>query len=338
MSYKLYNSQQAISEGLRETLVKKQKRLKKSGLENSSLKSRILKTINKESLNHSYHIENRGRELRRVGRTDEPEKDFHENFELLTTAWEYVQGQDFSTLNPRLLVELNSILEHGSYGVRNQNARVSASKVPRPNPQKLDYLLNEAFDIANHLSPIDQALFLHQRLLFLHPFEDGNGRSVRLYSNAVLNANCFPPIMIPESERSFYFDMLEDSFLSQLERINSGNKNLERELSKEESRFYGYLGTKLNTAFDDVIDYLDKHQITKIFPQFNGKDDAGHYVTLRNRLKSVIARNGLDVTVTYKKSTGGENRHLIIKGSLPKQVLKTVLDSSEYLSDFKIEY
>lgn len=63
-------------------------------------------------------------------------------------------------------------------------------------------LPNNAFDIAAHLSS------LHHEFILIHPFDDGNGRTIRLLLNYVLLRDGLPAIVIKSAEKTQYLQAL----------------------------------------------------------------------------------------------------------------------------------
>jgi len=59
------------------------------------------------------------------------------------------------------------------------------------------------------LHPVDFAAWLHFRLVNIHPFIDGNGRTARLVMNVALLQNSYPVVIIPPILRREYIDTLE---------------------------------------------------------------------------------------------------------------------------------
>lgn len=51
------------------------------------------------------------------------------------------------------------------------------------------------------LHPIRYAALAHYKLVHIHPFTDGNGRTSRLLMNLILMRNGYPPIIIQKRER-----------------------------------------------------------------------------------------------------------------------------------------
>ncbi len=85
--------------------------------------------------------------------------------------------------------------------------------------------------------PIIRAIYLHHELIRIHPFVDGNGRTIRVAKNWILMHNLYPPIFIrDEYEKEKYIDSLSKSF-SSIEKNNEiwneeTNKFFEQELDR----------------------------------------------------------------------------------------------------------
>ena len=59
------------------------------------------------------------------------------------------------------------------------------------------------------LHPVDFSAWLHFRLVHIHPFIDGNGRTARLMMNVALLQDGYPVVIIPPILRREYIDTLE---------------------------------------------------------------------------------------------------------------------------------
>ena len=57
----------------------------------------------------------------------------------------------------------------------------------------------------------DTAFTAHRRLVDIHPFNDGNGRSARLLMNLILLRGGYPPIAIRPEDRASYIHALQDT-------------------------------------------------------------------------------------------------------------------------------
>lgn len=59
--------------------------------------------------------------------------------------------------------------------------------------------------------PLSIATYFHNRFLEIHPFEDGNGRIVRIFMNQILIKKGFTPIFITPTDRTQYLKLFETS-------------------------------------------------------------------------------------------------------------------------------
>ena len=63
------------------------------------------------------------------------------------------------------------------------------------------------------LHPVEVAALAHYRLVSIHPFADGNGRSARLLMNMILLMEGYPPAVIRKEDRLAYIGALEKAQL-----------------------------------------------------------------------------------------------------------------------------
>ncbi|CAH1393626.1 unnamed protein product [Nezara viridula] len=62
---------------------------------------------------------------------------------------------------------------------------------------------------AMRLHPVKYAAFAHYKLVYLHPFNDGNGRTSRLLMDTILMQAGYPPVIILKQDRHRYYQMIE---------------------------------------------------------------------------------------------------------------------------------
>jgi len=67
------------------------------------------------------------------------------------------------------------------------------------------------------LHPVERAVLAHFRLVHVHPFTDGNGRTARLLMNLLLMREGYPPAIIRVGDRPAYYDALDAAHGEDLE-------------------------------------------------------------------------------------------------------------------------
>lgn len=68
-----------------------------------------------------------------------------------------------------------------------------------PNPEELNSLVSQLFYNLESIShPLIKAIYLHHELIRIHPFIDGNGRTVRIAKNWIFMYNLYPLIFIKD--------------------------------------------------------------------------------------------------------------------------------------------
>lgn len=82
-----------------------------------------------------------------------------------------------------------------------------------PHPQDLQKHMQELVQWLNseealQLHPVEYAALAHYKLVYVHPFVDGNGRTSRLLMNLVLMQARYPPITIRKEQRAEYYAAL----------------------------------------------------------------------------------------------------------------------------------
>ena len=68
--------------------------------------------------------------------------------------------------------------------------------------------LNDEETISS-MHPIELAALAHYKLVYVHPFYDGNGRTSRLLMNLILMMAGYPAIIIPVDKKQLYYEHLE---------------------------------------------------------------------------------------------------------------------------------
>jgi Fic family protein len=64
-------------------------------------------------------------------------------------------------------------------------------------------------DRALSMHSVRYAALAHYKLVHIHPFSDGNGRTSRLLMNTILMRAGYPPVIIQKQQRHKYYDFLQ---------------------------------------------------------------------------------------------------------------------------------
>ena len=148
-------------------------------------------------------------------------KSLREHFEAFNhqNAIEFVEelAQDKKELSAQNILGVHalvlaSIEKEYAGRYRTSGVRISGANFIPPNAQKVNQLMDELLDWINksskQLHPLVQACIFHHRFVWIHPFFDGNGRTVRLLFNLLLMKQGFPPAIILKNDRKKYYEAL----------------------------------------------------------------------------------------------------------------------------------
>lgn len=104
---------------------------------------------------------------------------------------------------------LNSIDDFNKGCYRNVRVRIFGSDAILPNPVKVPYLM-EAFTqkLDSRKDDVLKALEAHYKLVEIHPFIDGNGRTARLLMNLILLRAKILPLIVTPRERKRYISAI----------------------------------------------------------------------------------------------------------------------------------
>ena len=126
----------------------------------------------------------------------------------------YITEQEILTIHELILRTIDNEYA-GRY--RNMPVRIGGSQYVFPNHLKVAQLMTELLEWyernKHKLHPVLLAGEMHQRLVTIHPFKDGNGRTSRLLMNLILLQNGFPIVNISgeKKQRKQYYNALEYS-------------------------------------------------------------------------------------------------------------------------------
>ena len=151
-------------------------------------------------------------------------KSLNEHLEAINHqhAIEYIKelAQEKQTISERDLLQihqliLQSIDNQNAGRYRNVQVLISGAKHIPPQPFLVPKQMEELFiwynENKDQLHPIELSAEMHERLVTIHPFIDGNGRTSRLLMNLILLQNGFPIAILKgdTDSRLKYYGALE---------------------------------------------------------------------------------------------------------------------------------
>jgi Fic family protein len=121
--------------------------------------------------------------------------------------------------NQKFLLKIHELLTNntnckivGSY--RNHDLRISGSDWIPPAHKKLKEETRKIFQwyysAKKKLHPVELGAILHNKLVRLHPFSDGNGRTSRVVMNWILLKNKFPMFYVELRDEIKYYEAIEE--------------------------------------------------------------------------------------------------------------------------------
>jgi Fic family protein len=142
-------------------------------------------------------------------------KDHHAALEYL---YDLIDKDKKYTISEMLIRNLHQIIIQetdkewaGRY--RNANVIIGGTKHTPPDalqvPQKMRNLISWLNSQRNKINIIELSALLHHKLVFIHPFFDGNGRTARLTMNLLLMQAGYPLVIILKNDRKKYYDVLD---------------------------------------------------------------------------------------------------------------------------------
>lgn len=140
----------------------------------------------------------------------------------------FKHSSDFRSLNLPQVMQLHNTLIASlgiPSGIRTAKVGISGTTyVPPDNPWQLKENLQKTLEQVNHTAfPLEKALIISAILAYLQPFADGNKRTARMLTNAVLLAHKYYPLSYRSVDENEYKQALilffETNNLYHLKRI-----------------------------------------------------------------------------------------------------------------------
>jgi Fic family protein len=152
-------------------------------------------------------------------------KDHHAALEYL---YDLIDKNKKHTISEILIRNLHQIIIQeidkewaGRY--RNANVIIGGAKHTPPDalqvPEKMRGLISWLNSQKGKTNIVELAALLHHKLVHIHPFFDGNGRTARLTMNLLLMQSGYPLVIILKNDRKKYYDVLSKADSGKLEPL-----------------------------------------------------------------------------------------------------------------------
>jgi Fic family protein len=198
-------------------------------------------------------------------------------------------------IDEKVVLEIHKIIlknindtDAGHY--RNVNVMITGAVHIPPSAIKIPKLMMEFmewyYEHKSKLSIVELAAWVHYKMVYIHPFIDGNGRAARLIMNLLLIQNGYPPAVILNIDRRKYYRVLKEADRDHYNNyLNFIGRSIERSLLI-------YLNAlKSRNDKEDRYGYISLQEASKIC-----KYGIEHlsYLARTGRLKAIkIQRNWL---------------------------------------------
>lgn len=153
----------------------------------------------------------KGKSLREHFEAKNHEKAIDHLYEIVNNSY-ILRSIDVLTLHGLVL---RSIEDEFAGRLRNAGVRISGANFVPPNALKVSGMLDDLIEFINTnplgLNDIELAAVFHHKFVWIHPFLDGNGRTVRLAMNLILMRRGFPPAIILKNDRKKYYEALNQA-------------------------------------------------------------------------------------------------------------------------------
>lgn len=153
-----------------------------------------------------------------------------------------IEGVDVLNLHAMILDRIDPE-NAGLY--RRTGVRITGTDYTPANAAKVPALMKDAYRMLNEKGgePMEAAACIHQRVVDIHPFIDGNGRTARLLLNLYLMRNGYPPVILLRAERKKYIRTI----------MNARDRN-------DVTEFANFVAKAVERSMDMYLDALGTEQ------------------------------------------------------------------------------
>lgn len=171
---------------------------------------------NRLTLKETFLVINEGITVK--GRSLKDHLEAKNHHEAIHYLYDLIEHEKRQTVSEQLIRSLQQLVikdiedqEAGKY--RKGNVMITGSSHRPPEAYEVPKLMEELVvwvrKNANKIHPVELAALAHHRLVHIHPFADGNGRTARLFMNLILMQKGYPLVIILKNDRQKYYRALD---------------------------------------------------------------------------------------------------------------------------------
>lgn len=167
------------------------------------------------TLKETYLVVTEGLTIKNKSLKDHLEAKNH--YEALDFVYDLIERNKPQTFSEITIRNIHQIVTQdterewaGKY--RTGNVIITGADHTPPEAIEIPHLIHNLIDFVKNnrqkLHPIELAALVHHKLVNIHPFFDGNGRTARLVMNILLMQKSYPLTIILKNDRKRYYDTL----------------------------------------------------------------------------------------------------------------------------------
>ncbi|HLE11225.1 MAG TPA: Fic family protein [Bacteriovoracaceae bacterium] len=181
---------------------------------------------NRLSLKETYLVIEEGITVK--GKSLKEHLEAKNHFEAINFLYDLIEHDKKHTISEQLIRSLQQLIVKesdpsiaGSY--RTGSVMISGSKHHPPDACDISFLMRDlvrwAQKNAGLIHIIELSAIFHHKIVHIHPFFDGNGRTARLAMNLLLMQHGYPLVIILKNDRKKYYDVLEKADAGKMEPL-----------------------------------------------------------------------------------------------------------------------
>lgn len=281
-------------------------------------RNQITEMIRNEAIRHSASLEPEMHESRH-----DRDHRIKEDVLALADAHSFLAKEG---VNLYTLTTLGSKIEAGECkGTLRKDVEGSGHRygnIECPPARKIPYLIEGLVGYLNEeplVHPVTRATNAHLNMVFIHPFEDGNGRAARLLQNFCLEQRNYPPVILNDDERERYISLL-----------NPAIRELETHCSPyggdgpRERAFHNFMEHKVLDSVKRMKSQLDRLRVYDV--EFHGLREESNYIAARNVITNIARRTNKAVKVEQMERRNGNGARVRVIGDVGYDELNSVLN------------